>query len=184
MHKHTACRQRRACSRGSLGLAPQSPGGSVITHVPPPRQPPAGLHSALLVLNCPDTPVARGLPVEAAASPPPLWRLLIGSVLGLGSPLGQPWLIPSSHLSQERRCCPLCLGLSWPLNRTCLATWDGPCQRAPLMVVPSHSLSERADIAQQTGLALGRAFAQEVGVLQGCEEGPQPKYLCVACDSS
>lgn len=34
--------------------------GSIITHVPPSRQPPTGLHSALPVLTWPDMLVARG----------------------------------------------------------------------------------------------------------------------------
>lgn len=125
-------RRRQASSRIVLGPAPQSPGGGVITHVPPSRQPPAGLHSALLVLTRPDTPVARGASCGSCSQPTVVvGALLIGSVLGLGSPLGQPWLIPSSHLSQERHCRPLCLDLSWLLNRTCLATWDWLGQRTP-----------------------------------------------------
>jgi hypothetical protein len=68
MHKHTfsnthtcICEQQRpAYWRVSLGSAPQEPRRSVITYVLPSRQPPAGLHSALLVLTWPDTLAAHG----------------------------------------------------------------------------------------------------------------------------
>lgn len=62
-HLHTPHQHRpaEACVFSCLTwLSSPEPRGSVITHVPPTRQPPAGLHSALLVLTWPDTPAAHG----------------------------------------------------------------------------------------------------------------------------
>ena len=114
------------------------PRGSVITHTPQCRQPPARLHSALLVLTQADTPVAHGASRGRRGKPTATvvaanWLSVEPRVTARSAMADTP----SSRLSQERRCCPLCLGLRQPLNRTCPATWDQPGQRALLMVAPT-----------------------------------------------
>lgn len=157
------CRQRRACSRILLGLAPQSPGGSIITHVPPPRQPPAGLHSALLVLTQPDTPVACGASYRSCSKPTTI--VVAANWLCVG-----PWVTARSAIADTFF--PLVSGkaLLSPLLRPQPATEPhmpghvGPAQPASPSggsSCPTHCW-EKAEIAQQTGLVLRWAFAQGV----------------------
>lgn len=161
-----ACRQKHACSRVSLGPAPQSPRGNVITHVPQPRKPPAGLHSALLVLTRPDTLVARGASCGSCSKP--TTTVVAANWLCVG-----PWVTARSAMADTFF--PLVLGkaLLSPLLRPQLATEPhmpghtgrtvpaNPFDGGPR---PTHS-QERAEIAQQTGLASGGHLPKRCGVI-------------------
>lgn len=140
--------------------APQSPGGSVITHVPPSRQPPAGLHSALPVLTQPDTPVARGASRGSCGKPTTI--VVAANWLCVG-----PWVTARSAMADTFF--PLVSGkaLLSPLLRPQPATEPhmpghvgpaGPARPSDGGPRSSHS-RKGAEISQQTGLAVGWACA-------------------------
>lgn len=179
MHRHTrtqACGQRRAGSRVLLGPARPSPGGSVITHVPPPKQPPAGLHSALLVLTQPDTLVACGASCGSYSKT----TTIVGAAnwLCVG-----PWVTVRSAMADTFF--PLISGkaLLSPLLRPQPSTEPhvpghmgpaGPASPSDGGPHPMHSW-KRTKIAQQTGLALEWAFAQGVWGDNNCvKKAPSP----------
>lgn len=175
VHMHT-CSQAEACMLTCLTW-PSSPvpGGSVITHVPPLRQPPAGLHSVLLVLNRPDTPVARGASCGRCSKATAI--VVAANWLCVG-----PWVTARSAMADTFF--PLVSGkaLLSPLLRPQLATephmpghmgLTGPASPSDGGSRSTHS-GEGRD-SGQTGLALGWAFTQEVWCdNKGMKKAPSP----------
>ena len=132
------------------------PRRSVITHVPPCRQPPARFHSALLVLTRPDMPVARG--ASRGGRGKPTTTVVAANWLCVG-----PWVTARSAMADTFF--PLVSGkaLLSPLLRPQTVTEPhmpghvgpaGPASPSDGGPCPSHSW-ERAEMAQHTGLPWG-----------------------------
>lgn len=156
VHRHTNSRaEARVCLRLTWPSCPE-PRGSVITHTPQCRQPPARLHSALLVLTQADTPVAHG--ASRGSHGKPTATVVAANWLSV-----EPWVTARSAMADTFF--PLVSGkaLLSPLLRPQTAAEPhmpghgglaGPASPADGDSCSSHSW-ESAEMAQCTGLAWG-----------------------------
>lgn len=156
VHRHTNSRaEARVRLRLTWPSCPE-PRGSVITHTPQCRQPPARLHSALLVLTQADTPVAHGASRGSRGKP-------TATVVAANWLSVEPWVTARSAMADTFF--PLVSGkaLLSPLLRPQTAAEPhmpghgglaGPASPADGGTCSSHSW-ESAEMAQCTGLAWG-----------------------------
>lgn len=156
VHRHTNSRaEARVRPRLTWPSCPE-PRGSVITHTPQCRQPPARLHSALLVLTQADTPVAHGASRGSRSKP-------TATVVAANWLSVEPWVTARSAMADTFF--PLVSGkaLLSPLLRPQTAAEPHmpghgglarPASPADGGSRSSHSW-ESTEMAQRTGLAWG-----------------------------